>query len=66
MVLSPGTPASSTSETDRRDMTEILLKVELNPNQTNKKYNGLCIYGSGDSSWMISPVTHIYIVNQAI
>ena len=37
--LSPGTPASSTSKTDRRDMTEILLKVALNPNQINKQAN---------------------------
>ena len=35
--FSPGTLASSTSKTDRRDMTEILLKVALNPNQTNKQ-----------------------------
>ena len=33
--FSPGTPASSTSKTDR-SMTEILVKVALNPNQTNK------------------------------
>ena len=35
--FSPGTPASSTSKTDRREMTEILLKVALNPKQTNKQ-----------------------------
>ena len=35
--FSLGTPASSTSKTDRRDMTEILLKAALNPIQTNKK-----------------------------
>ena len=35
--FSPGTPASSTSKTYRRDMTEILLKVALNPIQTNKQ-----------------------------
>ena len=29
-------PASSTSKTERRDMTLKLLKVALNPNQTNK------------------------------
>jgi len=28
--VSPGTPVSSTNETDRRDITEILLKVALN------------------------------------
>ena len=37
--FSPGTPASSTCKTDRRDMTEIMLKVALNPNQTNKQTN---------------------------
>ena len=34
--FSPGTPVSSTNKTDRRDLTEILLKVALNtikPNQ---------------------------------
>ena len=36
---SPGTPTSSTSKTDRRDMTEMLLKVALNTNQTNKQTN---------------------------
>ena len=35
--FSAGTTASSTSKTDRRDMTEILLKVALNPIQTNKQ-----------------------------
>jgi hypothetical protein len=29
-VVSPGTPVSSTSETDRHDIPEILLKVALN------------------------------------
>ena len=29
--FSPGTPVSSTNETDRNDITEILLKVALNP-----------------------------------
>ena len=32
--FSPGTPASSTSKTYRRELTEILLKVEFNPIQT--------------------------------
>jgi hypothetical protein len=38
--FSPGTPASSTTKTDRHDIAEILLKVALNtkiqtkPNQT--------------------------------
>jgi hypothetical protein len=30
--FSPGTPVSSTNKTDHRDITEILLKVELNTN----------------------------------
>ena len=34
--FSPGTSLSSTSKTDRRCMTGILLKVALNLNQTNK------------------------------
>ena len=33
-----GILASSTSLTDRREMTEVLLKVELHSNQTNKQY----------------------------
>jgi hypothetical protein len=36
--FSPGTPVSFTNKTDRQDVTEILLKVELStikPNQTN-------------------------------
>jgi hypothetical protein len=34
--FSPGTPVSSTNKTDRHDITEILLEVELNTiNQTN-------------------------------
>ena len=32
-------PASSTSKTNRHDMTEILLKVALTPNQTTHKQN---------------------------
>ena len=35
--FSPGTPVSSTNETDRLDITEILLKVALNTiNPTNQ------------------------------
>ena len=34
--FSPGTSASS-RKTDRHDMTEILLKLVLNPNRTNKQ-----------------------------
>jgi hypothetical protein len=29
-MFSPGTPVSSTNKTDRHDITEVLLKVELN------------------------------------
>ena len=35
--FSQGTPASFTSKTDHHDMTEILLKVALHPNQTSKQ-----------------------------
>jgi len=36
--FSPGTPASSSTKTDRHDMIEILLKVALNTiKQTNKQ-----------------------------
>jgi hypothetical protein len=38
-VVFPGTPVSSTTKTDRHDITEILLNVALNaikPNQTNQ------------------------------
>ena len=37
--FSLGSLASSTSETDRRDMTEILLTVALNPSQSIKQTN---------------------------
>jgi hypothetical protein len=30
MVMSPGTPVSSTNKTDHHDITKILLKVSLN------------------------------------
>jgi hypothetical protein len=36
--FSPGTPASSTTKTDRHDIAEILLKVTLN---TNNQINSL-------------------------
>ena len=37
MSFSPGTPVTSTNKTDLHDITEILLKVELNTiNQTLK------------------------------
>jgi hypothetical protein len=39
--FSPGTPASSTTETDRHDIAEILLKVALKHkkiNQSNQSY----------------------------
>ena len=35
--FSPGTPVSSTNKTDRHDITEIVLKVALKHNQTNKQ-----------------------------
>jgi hypothetical protein len=34
--FSLGTPASSTTETGRHDIAEILLKVALNPNESNQ------------------------------
>ena len=40
--FSPGTPVSSTNKTDRHDITEILLKVELNtitPNPFNAYFS---------------------------
>jgi hypothetical protein len=40
--FSPGTPVSSTNKTDYHDITEILLKVDLNtinqPNQTKPSH----------------------------
>ena len=38
--FSPGTPASSTTKTDRHDIAEILLKVVLNT--INQKYKLIC------------------------
>jgi hypothetical protein len=35
--LSPSTPASSTSKTDRHDIAEILLKVALKHQKSNQK-----------------------------
>ena len=40
MWFSLGTLAASISKTDLRDITEILLKVALNPNQTKKNKFG--------------------------
>jgi hypothetical protein len=38
--FSPGTSVSSTTKTDRQDITEILLKVALNTiNQTNQHFD---------------------------
>ena len=37
--FSPGTPASSTTKTGRRDITEILLKVALKPQRSKKQTN---------------------------
>jgi hypothetical protein len=42
-VFSPGTPVSSTNKTDRHDITEILLKVELNTINLNPYYREHCI-----------------------
>jgi hypothetical protein len=36
-LFSPGTPASSTTKTDRHDIAEILLKVALNTKNSNSK-----------------------------
>jgi hypothetical protein len=41
--FTPGTPASSTSKTGRHDITEILLKVALKHQISNKK-NHLLLY----------------------
>jgi hypothetical protein len=49
--LSPGTPVSSTNKTDHHEITEILLKVELNNiNQTKIKllvFLGVCMLNIG-------------------
>jgi hypothetical protein len=37
--FSPGTPVSSTTKTDRHDITEILLKVALNTINQNPTNN---------------------------
>jgi hypothetical protein len=37
--LSPGTPAFSTTKTGRHDIAEILLKVALKHQKSNKKIN---------------------------
>jgi hypothetical protein len=44
-----GTPVSSTNETDRNDIAEILLKVALN---TINQAKPLCKYGSGIYNYM--------------
>ena len=38
-VISPGTPVSSTNETDRHDIADILLKVALNTINYNQSGN---------------------------
>ena len=40
--FSPGTPVSSTNETDSHDITEILLKVALDINHHKKNPNICC------------------------
>jgi hypothetical protein len=37
--FSPGTPASSTTKTGRRDIAEILLKVTLKHQKSNQSIN---------------------------
>ena len=38
--VSPGTPVSSTNETDHHDLTEIFLKVAINSIKPNPLYMG--------------------------
>jgi hypothetical protein len=42
--FSPGTPASSTTETGRHDIAEMLLKVALKHQNSNKSINRITIY----------------------
>jgi hypothetical protein len=43
--FSPGTPASFTNETDRHDITEILLKVVIDTiNQTKVVHHNACLF----------------------
>jgi len=44
--FSPGTPVSSTNKTDHHDITEILLKVELNTITLiqDKEVNSMCLF----------------------
>jgi len=44
MWFSPGTPASSTTETDRHNIAEILLKVELNTKNQIKSSSTTILY----------------------
>ena len=66
----PGPLLSSTNNTDRHDITEILLKVALNTiKQTNKQnnvifFNGGCtIFRNNDIIDVIFPGIHSYNVN---
>ena len=40
--FSPGTPVSSTNKTDRHDITEIVLKVDLNTITLNPLFAIIC------------------------
>ena len=42
--FSPGTPASSTTTNGRHDIAEMLLKVALKDQQSNKSINRIKIY----------------------
>jgi len=42
--FSPGTPASSTTKTDRHDIAEILLNVTLKHQKINQSINMFCLY----------------------
>ena len=48
--LSPGTPASSTTNTGRHDIAEILLKVALKHQKSNKKINQEALGGQSTVS----------------
>jgi hypothetical protein len=42
--FSPGTPTSSTTKTGRHDIAEMLLKVALKHQKSNKSINRITIY----------------------
>jgi len=49
--FSLGTPASSTTKTGCHDIAEILLKVALRHNKTNKSKSSYFIYGENSKMW---------------